>query len=129
MIIAVDFDGTIVDHEFPDIGEPIGRSLDVLIKARQMGHILILWSCRVPMAEMEDGMPHSASLEGAVEWCKDRGLEFDAVNENFEPGLKFAKPKILADWYIDDRALMPGQEFTPEKWDDIEMAMIGEGYL
>ena len=97
MTIAVDFDGTIVEHEYPKIGKPIPFAIDVLKKLQyEEHHMLILWTVR-----------EGTLLDEAVEYCKNKGLEFYAVNKNFpeetlEPGIS---RKIAADIYIDDRNL------------------------
>ena len=103
LTIAVDFDGTLCEFAFPDIGEQkLGhRSLmDKLIQLRNDGHKLILWTNRGNNKEYP-------VLTEAVEWCRERGLEFDAVNENLSNQKKLSgySPKIMADIYIDDRAL------------------------
>ena len=103
LTIAVDFDGTLCEFAFPDIGEQkLGhRSLmDKLIQLRNDGHKLILWTNRGNNKEYP-------VLTEAVEWCRERGLEFDAVNTNL-PGqkkLSGPSPKIMADIYIDDLAV------------------------
>ena len=97
MTIAVDFDGTIVEHEYPKIGKPIPFAIDVLKKLQyEDHHMIILWTVR-----------EGTLLDEAVEYCKNKGLEFYAVNKNFpeetlEPGIS---RKIVADIYIDDRNL------------------------
>ena len=97
MTIAVDFDGTIVEHEYPKIGKPIPFAIDVLKKLQyEEHHMLILWTVR-----------EGTLLDEAVKYCKNKGLEFYAVNKNFpeetlEPGIS---RKIVADIYIDDRNL------------------------
>ena len=97
MTIAVDFDGTIVEHEYPKIGKPIPFAIDVLKKLQyEDHHMLILWTVR-----------EGTLLDEAVKYCKNKGLEFYAVNKNFpeetlEPGIS---RKIVADIYIDDRNL------------------------
>ena len=70
--IAVDFDGTIVKHRYPEIGEEIPFAVDTLKMLRQDGYRLILWSAR-----------EGKLLEEAVKWCRDRGLEFYAVNRDY----------------------------------------------
>ena len=78
LTIAVDFDGTLCEFAFPDIGElKIGHRMlmDKLIELRKDGHKLILWTNRGDNEEYQ-------VLTEAVEWCKERGLEFDTVNEN-----------------------------------------------
>ena len=76
LILCVDFDGTIVQDAFPNIGEPRqGRFhrtfLEDLIYLQKKGHKIILWTCR-----------EGEHLEQAVAFCKERGLEFDAVNDD-----------------------------------------------
>ena len=96
MTIAVDFDGTIVEHRYPEIGEEIPfatETLKMLIKDR---HRLILWSVR-----------EGELLNEAVEWCRQRGVEFYAVNraypeEEKEKHNHFSR-KLKADLFIDDR--------------------------
>ena len=98
MIIAVDFDGTIVTHDYPRIGKPIPFAIDTLKKLQADGHQLILWSVR-----------EGELLQEAVDYCQQKGLEFYAVNASFpeEKQLSTADTprKIIADVYIDDRNL------------------------
>lgn len=98
MIIAVDFDGTIVSHAYPNIGKPIPFAIETLNKLQADGHQLILWSVR-----------EGELLQEAVDYCQQKGLEFYAVNASFpeERQLSTADTprKIIADIYIDDRNL------------------------
>lgn len=98
IIMAVDFDGTLCAGAYPGIGEPNQHLIDLLIKLRNEGKVLlILWTCR-----------KGRSLDLAVEWCTQHGLEFDAINENvIDTGDTYGWPKIYADYYIDDRAIHP----------------------
>jgi len=94
MIIAVDFDGTIVEHKYPAIGETLPHAFEVLKELQDNGHKLILWTYR-------DGQ----HLKDAVDFCRDNGIRFYAVNhskpnEDFD---KYMSRKIYADVYIDDR--------------------------
>jgi hypothetical protein len=94
MIIAVDFDGTIVQHKYPEIGSEIPFAIESLIALQKEGHQLILWTYRTE--EM---------LYEAVDFCEKRGLEFYSVNRNY-PEEEFddtISRKIYADLYIDDR--------------------------
>ena len=99
MIIAVDFDGTIVEHKYPAIGKEIPFAIETLRALAEEGNKLILWTSR-------DG----ELLEDALEFCRQRGLEFYAVNSNYPPGALFTNKagrscKVVADVYIDDRNL------------------------
>jgi hypothetical protein len=101
--IAVDFDGTLCEYGFPGIGqqkEEHKQLMDILIKMRNQGHKLILWTNRGDNEQYK-------SLTEAIEWCKEKGLEFDAVNENLPDQKKLSgySPKIMADYYIDDKVL------------------------
>ena len=94
MIIAIDFDGTIVEHRFPEIGNPLPDAFETLKKWQFKGHELILWTCR------EDKL-----LLEALYFCEGNGLYFHAINENVK-STKIAPRKVYADWYIDDRAML-----------------------
>ena len=99
LTIAVDFDGTIVEHKYPAIGKEIPFAIDTLKQLSFEGNRLILWTAR-------DGN----LLEEAVEFCKKRGLTFYAVNSNHPPGYLFQgksdkSQKVIADLYIDDHNL------------------------
>lgn len=94
-IIAVDFDGTLCENNWPEIGEPKKEVITYLKERQAAGDKLILWTCRV--GEM---------LEKAVKWCIEQALKFDAVNENLPEVIKdFGSDtrKIFANEYIDDR--------------------------
>ena len=82
MTIAVDFDGTIVEHKYPAIGKQIPFAMEVLRALNDDGHKLILWTVR-----------EGKLLDEAVQFCKERGVEFYAVNSEYP---------INADVYIDD---------------------------
>lgn len=97
MIIAVDFDGTIVQHKYPDIGKEIPYAIKTLKLLQEKGHKLILWTYR-----------SGKELEEAIKFCTIRGLTFHAINNDFE-GEVFDNTysrKIYADIYIDDRNLL-----------------------
>lgn len=97
MIIAVDFDGTIVTHEYPKIGKDIPFSIDTLKRMQNDFHsILLLWTVR-----------EGQELDEAVEYCRARGLEFYAINANYpEKDEREQQPrKLKADLFIDDRNL------------------------
>ena len=97
-IIAVDFDGVICVSEFPNIGRPHINVIDALIKRRKKGDKLILWTCR-----------HDKLLDDAVAFCRNMGLEFDAVNENLDFMIeKYGDSrKVYADYYLDDKSVTP----------------------
>ena len=94
MVIAVDFDGTIVEHAYPKIGKPIPFAFDVLKKLQQEErHMILLWTVR-----------EGKLLEEAVDFCAKNGLNFYAVNKNFPEEEEGTTPrKLVADVFIDDR--------------------------
>ena len=106
-IIAVDFDGTLISgNKWPDVeGEPNKQLINILIRERQRGNKVILWTNRTDKPEKEE-----YPLKAAIDFCKAAGLEFDAVNENL-PEIIAAygsdSRKVSADKYIDDKALDP----------------------
>jgi len=94
MIIAVDFDGTIVEHRYPAIGKEMFFAFDSLKALQKDGHQLILWTYR-----------HGVCLEEAVEYCRKNGVEFYAVNASYmgEELDGSVSRKVNADMFIDDR--------------------------
>lgn len=95
MTIAVDFDGTIVEHRYPEIGREIPFAIDTLKMLTKEGHRLILWSVR-----------EGHLLEEAVKWCRERGVEFYAVNKDYPEESREDKNysrKLKVEMFIDDR--------------------------
>ena len=94
LTIAVDFDGTIVENAYPRIGKTRIFAFETLKKLAEDGHRLILWTYR-----------HGKHLEEAVEFCRENGIEFYAVNQSFPEEIydNTQSRKILADIFIDDR--------------------------
>ena len=96
MIIAVDFDGTIVQDRYPEIGNERPFATQTLKMLLNEGHQLILWTVR-----------QGETLEQAVEWCRARGVEFYAVNKDFpeeneQKNASYSR-KLKVDMFIDDR--------------------------
>ena len=109
MIIAVDFDGTCVEHAFPDIGADVPRAVEALQDLVKDGHQLILWTMR---SDLDDG----AFLTDAVNWFEKNEIPLWGVNANpqqSESGWSMS-PKAYAHLYIDDAALgcplIPGKQ-------------------
>ena len=97
MTIALDFDGTIAENKYPKIRKEIPFAIDTLKMLIKEQHLLILWSVR-----------EGKLLQDAVNWCKERGVEFYAVNkdypeENASQSSKHYSRKLKADMFIDDR--------------------------
>lgn len=106
-ILAIDFDGTLVSNEFPNIGNPDWVIIQAVKAYQSMGWKLILWTCRT-----------NNMLQDAVDFCRNTlDLEFDAVNQNLPEVQKFYggdTRKVFANMYIDDRsaALFIGEPNT-----------------
>lgn len=94
LIIAVDFDGTVVHDAYPRIGKPQIFAFETLKKLQEEGHRLILWTYRC-----------GDKLDEAVKFCEDNGISFYAVNSSFpeEEYTNDISRKINADIFIDDR--------------------------
>jgi hydroxymethylpyrimidine pyrophosphatase-like HAD family hydrolase len=122
MIIAVDFDGTIVEHNYPAIGKEKTFAISALKALQKKGHRIILWTFRA-----------GKELEEALKFCYERELVFYAVNKNY-PEEEFDETvsrKIYADLFIDDRNLggLPGwgeiyRMICPEKFDKSDSEMF-----
>ena len=98
MLIAIDFDGTIVSHRYPRIGTERPFAFDTLRRLQADGHKLILWSVR-----------EGALLQEAVDYCRANGVEFYAVNRDYpeeeQSRNNHYSRKLKVDLFIDDRNL------------------------
>ncbi len=111
MIIAVDFDGTLCEHDYPEIGKPNIPLIVWLKKKQRQGAQLILWTCR-----------SGRELEEAIDWAEiECGLVFSAVNEDL-PEIKNSKfgqtksCKVFAHLYIDDKNIGKDLVWSSEYW-------------
>lgn len=98
-VYAVDFDGTICKSKWPELGPANEEVIKYLISRKEQGNKLILWTCRT-----------GKMLEEAVNFCREHGLYFDAVNENIPEVVALYggdSRKICADIYIDDKSVLP----------------------
>lgn len=122
MIIAVDFDGTLVHHDYPRIGEAVPGGVSVCQRLISAGHQLILWT-------MRDGQ----QLADAVAWCEAENIDFWGINCN--PTQSWSKsPKAYAQLYIDDAALgcpliFPLDARPYVDWEAIETLLKGHRLL
>ncbi|OUS03424.1 hydrolase [Flavobacteriales bacterium 33_180_T64] len=94
LVIAIDFDGTIVEDAYPKVGKSRIFAFETMKRLQQDGHRLILWTYRC-----------GTKLDEAVTFCKDNGITFYAVNQSF-PEERYdnsVSRKIYADIYVDDR--------------------------
>ncbi len=114
-IIAIDFDGTIVEDKYPNIGKPMIFAFESLKMLQAEGHRLVLWTYR-----------SGRELNEAVEFCRKNGIEFYAVNKNYpeEDHSSEIPRKIKADIFIDDRNVggFPG-------WGKVYQIISGQDYV
>lgn len=97
-VIAVDFDGTLCKNRWPNIGEAYNEVINECIRRQAEGDKIILWTCR-----------SGALLDDALLWCLNRGLKFDAVNDNLAENIeKYGNNcrKVWADEYWDDKNVL-----------------------
>lgn len=123
-IIAVDFDGTCVEHEYPAIGLEVEGAVDVLRALNKRGHRIILYTMR-----------SGEKLDAAIKWFEDRKIELWAVNRNPEQEEWTESPKVFADIYIDDSALgcpimfIDGVRRPVVKWAKVRTQLEFDGFL
>lgn len=118
MIIAVDFDGTIVDHKYPAIGKPFPNCFKWLKRWQALGAKLILYTMRC------DGDKEGPVLTQAVDFCKDNGITFWGINDNPDQHHWTKSKKIYAHMYVDDAAVGCPVKVSPNgkaavNWDKV----------
>lgn len=95
LILCIDFDGTIVNHDFPAIGKIKPYAKEIINKFYKEGFFIIIWTCRYLNNE----------VQSMKDFLDSTGIKYDSINEN-HPGISFQPyPKVFAHWYIDDRDL------------------------
>ena len=98
LVVAVDFDGTCVDHRYPEVGTDVPGAATALSLIAQYGARIILYTMR------SDNDQHGAVLANAVEWFADRDIPLWGVNQNPEQYQWTRSPKVYAHVYVDDAA-------------------------
>lgn len=98
--LALDFDGTLVTHEYPLIGRELPNMLNVLQQLMENGHKLVL-----------NTMRSGPQLAEAVDWCSNKGIKLFGINSNPAQKSWTSSPKVYAHLYIDDAALGTKLEF------------------
>lgn len=121
-VIAVDFDGTVVTHKYPEVGEDVPFACEVLSRLINADVKIILWTMR-----------SGEYLDEAVEWFKSKGIELWGVNENPEQKEWTDSPKAYARLYIDDAAvgcpLLPTAGRPMVNWQEVEKFLEVRGWL
>ncbi|MBO5018024.1 MAG: HAD family hydrolase [Alistipes sp.] len=122
--IAIDFDGTCVEHDYPAVGMDVEGAVDTLRALNKRGHRLILYTMR-----------SGEKLEAALKWFKERKITLWAVNRNPEQEEWTESPKVFADLYIDDSALgcpimfIEGVRRPVVKWAKVRSQLEFDGVL
>lgn len=117
LTIAVDFDGTMVTHMFPRIGQESPGCSQVLKELAAAGVKIILFTMRddssclntitgklVDNDDTANRAGFRTTLQDAVKWCRDRGIPLYGVNNNPSQRYWSTSPKVYANLYIDDCA-------------------------
>lgn len=124
MIIAIDFDGTCVTHEFPAIGNSIG-AVEVLKKLIDHNHQLVLFTMR-----------SGVSLHEAVEWFKKNDIQLYGIQYNPTQTSWTSSNKCYAHLYIDDAALGCPLIFDESRcirpfvdWLEVYKILIQKGFI
>lgn len=140
MVIAIDFDGTCVTHEFPSVGKDVG-AVPVLKKLVKGGHSLILYTMRSDKLEVnsKDKTIHPTAgkhLTDAVEWFKKNNIPLYGINSNPTQSSWTSSPKAYAQLYIDDAALgcplIDAPEYSERPfvdWEEIESMLKKRGII
>lgn len=97
LIFAIDFDGTIVEHRFPEIGDFIPDAIRIMKRLQAAGHKIIIWTCR-------QDTNHRGYMTEAAEFLNSHGFKPDAINKNIDTKLPYGFPKVFADYYLDDHS-------------------------
>lgn len=128
MIIAIDFDGTIVHDQFPGIGQMLPGAKETINQLKKEGYYIIIWTCRTGIRMAE-----------AVEFLVREGVRFDKINESCPANVDLYSGcdtrKVYADLYIDDKGLqcLPSweeiYEMVHERLPLYHDKVIQEGYL
>jgi len=141
LVIALDFDGTCVTHEFPEVGKDIG-AVPVIKKLINAGHNIILYTMRSNRSiKNKTGDPSVIDatglfLDDAVNWLTDNGIKLYGINENPTQKHWTTSPKAYAQLYIDDAALgiplmfdstISSRPFVD--WNQVEKMLINNGII
>jgi hydroxymethylpyrimidine pyrophosphatase-like HAD family hydrolase len=128
-IFCVDFDGTIVTHEYPEVGTPVNAALDVLHELQTAGHAIILLTMRG--IDVKTGRN---TLQESVEYLTGNGIKLYGVNENPHQHRWTTSKKVYGHWYIDDAAvgvplIMPENQRPYVDWIGVRQLLWHRGIL
>lgn len=141
-IIGLDFDGTLVEHEFPEIGPPVPGAFEWVRRWQDAGASLVLWTMRSDGRERlvpDPSKPEIATcnraigpvLTEAVLFCQARGLKFWGVNANPQQHTWTQSPKAYCHVYVDDAAaccpLLPNPRSGKRPY--VDFSIVGPAVL
>jgi trehalose-6-phosphatase len=127
MEIAIDFDGTIVEHDYPRVGAPVPNALEVIRKLQMNNHNIILWT-------MRSNNNKSQTLDDAVNYLINNGIKLYGINENPDQRSWSTSPKAYAQLCIDDiNAMTPLVQIAGKRpyvdWFAIEKWLRARGVI
>lgn len=130
-IIGIDFDGTMVKHKYPEIGEPIENAIETVKRLQDAGHLIILYTMRSHKTSAKDSVDR---LQQAIDYMEENGIELYGVNDNPTQHHWTSSNKIFCHLYIDDAALGVPLEYEATgrpyvDWYEVESWLEEEGYL
>lgn len=124
IFIGLDFDGTVADHDFPDIGKEIPYAFDWLKKYQHMGAKILLNTIRSDDQMAPDGI--TSTLDAAVKFLNDRGINLFGVNKNPIQKAWSSSPKVYAHYYIDDLGIgTPLIKYPEFKRECVDWTILG----
>ncbi len=115
MTICIDFDGTIVEHAYPEIGDPIPMAIETILQLQKRGHAIILFTMR-----------HGETLKQAVEYVENAGISLYGVNENPKQKEWTESRKVYGHHYIDDAAIGCPLIFKPDRRPYVDWYVLGD---
>jgi hypothetical protein len=114
MKIAIDFDGTICEHVFPEIGQEVPLAIEWIRTWKSAGAQIILWTMR-----------SDAPLMAALYWLQTKGIQFDAINEGIGDRAWTTSQKAHANIYVDDAAFGCPLVSVPSKRPYVDWGVVG----
>lgn len=118
LIVGVDFDGTVAEHQYPEIGPEAPGAIETLRSLQEMGASIILWTMR-----------SGPELDAAVAWLSERGIRLFGVNKNPETDWS-TSPKAYCHVYVDDAALgCPLMPSTTTKRPMVDWSVAGPALI
>ncbi len=114
MILAVDFDGTVVEHRFPEIGQEIPGAIRTIQDLHEAGHKILIWTCRT-LARPAPG------IEEMIAWLKRTDGPYDAMNYNMFGASFYSMPIVYGDVYLDDKNFGGFHG-----WDEVRKQFLGK---